>query len=107
MLYLHGFCYFLSVLPFSDGLNVLKEVGVSNLPLLVLDHFTPDPSRVFQLTTKLGSTTISVSLKVDTSIKRSTVTQKVFPFLFVLLKLEFNTQERYFSSGALSISKET
>ena len=35
----------LSVLPFSDGLNLLNEVGVSViLALFVLERFTPDLS---------------------------------------------------------------
>ena len=47
----------LSVLPFSGGLNLLKEVGVSVIFVLVLlEHFTPDLSVVFKLTTRLKST---------------------------------------------------
>ena len=46
----------LSVLPFSDGLTLLKEVVVSVIfVLLVLEHFTPDLSGVFKLTTGLES----------------------------------------------------
>ena len=46
----------LSVLPFSDGLNLLKEVGVSVIfVLLALEHFTRDLSGFFQLTTGLES----------------------------------------------------
>ena len=103
----------LSVLPFSDGLNLLKQVGVSVIfVLFVLERFTPDLSRVFKLATSLESTvpermsTISV-LKLDNSIKGSAVNQKVFPFLSVLLKLEYDTQERYFSDSTFSNSKET
>ena len=38
---------------------------------------------------------ISVSQKLDISIKVSTVNQEVFPFLSVLLKLEYNTEDPY------------
>ena len=86
-------------------LNLLKE-GVSVIfVLLLLEHFTPDLSGVFELTTSLESTvpgsmsTISVSQKLDVSIKGSTVNKKVFPFLSVLLKLKYNIQEGYFSSN--------
>ena len=51
--------------------------------------------------------TISVSQNLDISIKGSTVNQKNFPFLSVLLKREYDTQERYFSNGAFSNSKES
>ena len=41
------FVILLSVLSFSDGLNLLKEVGVSLIfVLFVLEHFTPDLSEV-------------------------------------------------------------
>ena len=62
----------LSVLPFSDSLNLFKKVGVSVifvLFVLELKHFTPDLPGIFKLTTKLESTvpermsTISVSHK--------------------------------------------
>ena len=43
-----------SVLPFSDDLNLLKEDDVS--AIFVLEHFTPDLSGVFKLTTSLEST---------------------------------------------------
>ena len=103
----------LSVLPFSDGLNLLKEIGVSViLVLFVFERFTPVLSVVFKLSTNLESTVpermsiISMLSKLDMSIKESTVNRKVFPFLSVLLKLEYNTQERYFSDKAFSNSKE-
>ena len=51
--------------------------------------------------------TISKSQKLDMSIKGSTENQKTFPFLSVLLNLEYNTQERYFSDSAFYDSKET
>ena len=50
--------------------------------------------------------TISVSQKLDMSIKESTVNQKVFLFLSVLLKLEYNTHERYFSNSVFLIPKK-
>ena len=50
--------------------------------------------------------TISVSQKLDMSIKESTVNQKVFLFLSVLLKLEYNTHERYFSNSVFLILKK-
>ena len=72
----------LSVLPFYDGLSLLKEIGVSvTFILIVLERFTLDLSWVFELTTKLELTvpermwTISVSLKLDKSIKGSTINQ--------------------------------
>lgn len=72
----------LSVLPFYDGLSLLKEIGVSvTFILIVLERFTLDLSGVFELTAKLELTvpermwTISVSLKVDKSIKGSTINQ--------------------------------
>ena len=40
-----------------------------------------------------------MSQKLDMSIKGSTVNQNVFAFLFVFLKLEYNTLERYFSGS--------
>ena len=47
----------LSVLPFSDGLNLLKESGLSVIfVLFVFKHFTPVLSGVFKLTTSLEST---------------------------------------------------
>ena len=51
--------------------------------------------------------TIYVSQKLDMSTKGSAVNQKVFPFLSVLLKLEYNTQDHNFSDSAFSNSKET
>ena len=81
------FVVLLSVLPFSDGLDLSKEVGVSIVfVLFVSECFTPDLSGIFKLTTRLKSTvserlsTISVSQKLDTPIKRSAVNRKVFPF---------------------------
>ena len=50
--------------------------------------------------------TISVSQKLDMSIKESTVNQKVFLFLSVLLKLEYNTHGRYFSNSIFLIPKK-
>ena len=80
----------LSVLPFSDGLNLLKEIGISVIfALFVFERFTPVLSGVFKLTTSLESivsermSTISMLQKLDMSIKGSTVNQKVFPFLSV------------------------
>ena len=44
----------LSVLPFSDGLNLLKQIGVTViLVLFVLEYFTLALSGVFKLTTSL------------------------------------------------------
>ena len=65
-----------------------------------------------KLTASLESTVpermsvISVSGKLGVSIEENAVNQ-VFPFLSVLLKLECNTQERYFSGSASSNSKKT
>ena len=104
----------LSVLSFSDGLNLLKQVGISLIfVLFVLDCFTPDISGVFKLTAGLESTVpermsaISVSRKLDMSVEENAVNQKVFLSSSVLLKLEYNTQECYFSGSAFSNSKET
>ena len=44
--------------------------------------------------------TILVSQKLNMSIKGITLNQKAFPFLSVLLKLECNTQDPYFSDSA-------
>ena len=85
----------LSVLLFSVALNLFKQVGVSVIfALFVLERFTPDLSGVFKLTTSLESTvpekmsTVYVTQKLlDMSIKGSTVNQKVFPSLSILLKL--------------------
>ena len=103
-----------STLAFSDGLNLLKEVGLSVVfVLFAFERLTPVLSGVFKTTTSLESTvpvrmsTISMLQKSDMSIKGRTVNQKVFPFLSVLLKLEYNTQERYFSDSAFSNFKET
>ena len=41
--------FLLSVLSFSDGLNLFKQVGVT----LCITHFTRDLSGVFKLTTSL------------------------------------------------------
>ena len=68
--------------------------------------------QAFKLTTSLESTvpewmlTISVSQKLDMSIKESTVNQKVFLFLSVLLKLEYNPHGRYFSNSIFLIPKK-
>ena len=44
----------LSVLPFSDGLNLFKQVSVSVIfVLFVLEQFTPDLSGVVKLTSSL------------------------------------------------------
>ena len=103
----------LSVLQFSDGLDLLKEDGLRVIFILfVLERFTPVLSGAFKLTTSLESTvpkrmsTISMFQKLVMSIKESTINQKVFPFLSVLLKLEYNTQS-YLSDSAFSNSKET
>ena len=58
----------LSVLPFSDGLNLLKQYGVS-----VMFVLSTVPERM---------STISLSKKLDMSIKGSTVNQKTF-FYFI------------------------
>ena len=71
----------------------------------VINSFIPVLSGIFILTASLESTvpermsTISMSQKLDMSIKGSTVNQNVFAFLFVFLKLEYNTLERYFSGS--------
>ena len=57
MFYLRDSVVLLSVLPFSDGLSLLKEIGVSvTFILIVLERFTLDLSVVFELITKLEST---------------------------------------------------
>ena len=101
-----------SVFQFSNSLILLKEVGFS--VIFVLEHFTPpDLSGGLKLDTSLESTVsesmpaVSVSQKLDRSIKGSTVNQKVFPFLYVLLKFAYNTKDHYFSDSAFSNSKET
>ena len=44
----------LPVLPFSNGLNLSKQVRASvKFMLFVLERFTPDLSGVFKLTTSL------------------------------------------------------
>ena len=82
----------LSVLSFSDGLNLLKEFGASViLSLFVLECFTPTvPERM---------STISVLQKFRYVYLDML---NVFPFLFELRKLECSedTQECYFSDGA-------
>ena len=46
----------LSVFPFSDGLNLLKEIRLSVIfVLFVLEHFIPVPLGIFKLTTSLES----------------------------------------------------
>ena len=79
----------LSVLAFSDGLNLLKEFDVSvAFLLLVLECFNPDLLGILKLTRGLESTvsermsTISVLRKLDMFIKGSTVNQNLFPFLY-------------------------
>ena len=112
-----GSVVLLSILSFSKGLDLLKEVGVSVIFVLFVLSTTPGLSGGFKLTTSLKSrapertSTISVSQKSDISkrdldFKGSTVNQKVFPFLSVLLKLGYNTQERYFPDSAFSNFKE-
>ena len=84
----------LSVLPFFDGLNLLKEIGLTVIfVLFVFERLTPVLWGGFRLTTSLESTVlgrISKLQKFDMSIKANTVNQKVFPFLFLLLRLGFN-----------------
>ena len=66
-----------------------------------MEHFTADISVVFKLNTNLESavlekmSTISMSHKLETSIKGSKVNQKAFPFLSVLLKLELTTNSAF------------
>ena len=90
----------------------MKKVSVIFL-LFVLDRFTPDPLKIFKVATRLKSTvperisTISASGQLDMSMKGCTVKQEVFSFLSVLLKLEYNIQERCFPCDVLSNSKET
>ena len=66
-----------------------------------------------KLTPSLESTipdrisTISVSRKLDISIKENAANQNIFPFLSIFLKFEYNTQERYVSGSASSNFKET
>ena len=79
----------LSVLPIFDALNLLKQDGTSvAFALFILEPFAPDLPGVFKLTTTLESTvaertlTISVSQKLDMSIKGSTVNQKGFFYLY-------------------------
>ena len=84
---------------FSDGLNLLKEVGVSVIfVLFVLDRFTPDLSRVFKLTKLLEST-------VPERMSTISLSRKSKKFSFFISTPE--TQEWYDPSSALSNSKET
>ena len=88
----------ISLLDFSTELA--EKSIIYELLFLVAIYSTENGN--FELTTSLESTvpesisTISVSQKLDMSIKRSAVNKKNFPFLSVLLKLKYNTQERYF-----------
>ena len=67
----------LLVLPFFDGLNLLKEVGVSVIFVLhVLERFTPDLSRFFKLTTRLEPTVLERMLTVS-------IFSSLIPFLCV------------------------
>ena len=50
--------------------------------------------------------TISVSQKLDMSIKGSTVYQKVFPYLSVLLELQYTPRTPTFPTVVLLISKK-
>ena len=81
--------------------------------LFVLERSTRVVSEVFKLTTNFESTvpermsTVSVSRKLDMSIKGSTVNQKVFSVSSVVLKFEYNSDERYFFNSAFSNTKET
>ena len=74
----------LSVFSFSDSLNLLKEVCIKLIfVLFLLECFTFDLSWVFQLIARLESTvpermsTISVSRKLDMSIKVNKVNQNI------------------------------
>ena len=103
----------LSVLPIFDALNLLKQDGTSvAFALFILGRFTSDLPGIVKLTATLEwevaerMLTISVSKKLDMSIKESTVNQKGF-FLNVHLKIEYNTQEHYFSESVFSNSRET
>ena len=109
LLFCCQFCYFLTAWIYLNKL-------VSWHVLFVLGCFSHDLSGAFKLTTNVNfqksavperMPKISVSQKLNMSIKGSTVNQKVFPFLFVLLKLEYNTQDPYFYDSAFSNSKET
>ena len=75
-------------MPFSDGMNLLKYIGLSVIFFLfVLERFARVLSGVFRLTISLESTipermsTVSMSQKLDMSCKGNKVNQKVFPFL--------------------------
>ena len=43
----------------------------------------------------MSTTSVSQKLDMSINIKGSTVNQEVFPFLSVLLKLEYNTEDPY------------
>ena len=72
-----------------------------------LRHERIKPTATLESTVPEIMSTISVSWKLDVSIEENAVNQKGFPFLSILLKLEYNIQKRYFSGSASSNSKET
>ena len=79
--------------------------------LFVLERSTRVVSEVFKLTTNFESTVpermSTVSRKLNMSIKGSTVNQNVFSVSSVVLKFEYNSDERYFFDSAFSNTKET
>ena len=102
----------LSVLPFSDGLNLFKQVGVS-VYIICIRALYSWSIRGFSINHKfaINSSRKNVNnfcvTEINMSIKGSTVNQKVFPFSSVLLKLKCNTQDAHFYDSAFYNSKET
>ena len=84
----------LLVLPFFDGLNLLKEVGVSVIFVLdVLERFTPDLSGFFKLTTRLEPTVLERMLTVS-------IFSSLIPFLCV-----WNWNWRFYVEVGITIER--
>ena len=102
----------LSVLPFSDGLNLLKEIGLSEYLYYLKSSSLLLFYQGFYINHKFGinSSKKNVNNFYVTEIRyvyqRKYSKSKCFSSVSILLKPEYNIQGRYFSDSAFSNSKE-
>ena len=114
MLYLNGFCYFIVSFVFFWPLEFIKRSWcLSNICIICIGVLYSRSIRAFYINHKFGinSSRKNVNnicvIEIRYIYQMKYKNQKDFPFLSVLLKLEYNTQERYFSCSAFANSKDT
>ena len=106
--YLHGFCYFTVSFEF-----IKRSWCLSNICIICIGVLYSRSIRAFYINHKFGinSSRKNVNnicvIEIRYIYQMKYKNQKDFPFLSVLLKLEYNTQERYFSCSAFANSKDT